>query len=475
MEPSMTSPFLRLGALASAACLALLAACGGGDPPAPLAARPNMVTVQTYLTDNLTLAYSKVWVSIRRITALDGAGAEVVLLDAGASPVAVNLASLAAVGQFVSTVTVPAGIYRQVTVTMDNAVQLVSKDGTATTNAKFAATGTEFVLRVRDVELDARSGTQFVFDFDLEKFTYDPATGLVTPSVRMPRPAEAFQKFVRQFAEAKGTVKSVDAAAQTLTVDDPRLGPATVVKLATGGVVAGPSGAPLTLADVKTGDRIEAKGVVTPGATTAAPVTVTTLVVEVKTASGSTPPMVASTVKGEGKVVSVQGSLVTVAIEEANFLPGANTVVVDVGGAKFSHGQASDLAAGVKIEFSGTVSGTGASARVVATRVQIEGAASAKEREKSPLATFAALEGKVGTVGSDGRFVVQVRSLRGPGAVAGTASLTVDPKNAIYVRGNASCLASGREVDVLGTLEAGVLQARLISVEGCTGQKSSGG
>jgi hypothetical protein len=191
----MTSPFLRLGALASAACLALLAACGGGDPPAPLAARPNMVTVQTYLTDNLTLAYSKVWVSIRRITALDGAGAEVVLLDAGASPVAVNLASLAAVGQFVSTVTVPAGIYRQVTVTMDNAVQLVSKDGTATTNAKFAATGTEFVLRVRDIELDARSGTQFVFDFDLEKFTYDPATGLVTPSVRMPRPAEAFPAF----------------------------------------------------------------------------------------------------------------------------------------------------------------------------------------------------------------------------------------------------------------------------------------
>ena len=39
------------------------------------------------------------------------------------------------------------------------------------------------------IALDATSGTQFVFDFDLEKFTYDPATGLVTPSVRMPRAA----------------------------------------------------------------------------------------------------------------------------------------------------------------------------------------------------------------------------------------------------------------------------------------------
>lgn len=474
----LSRPASRLGALAAACGLALLAACGGGggEPePSQAAARPQMVTVQTYLTDNLTLAYSKVWVSIRRITAVDGAGAEVVLLDAGAAPVAVNLASLAAVGQFVSTVKIPAGIYRQVAVTMDNAVQLVSKDGATTTNAKFAATGTEFVLRVRDIELDATSGTQFVFDFDLEKFSYDPATGLVTPSVRLPRPAEAFQKFVRQFAEAKGTVKSIDTATQTITVDDPRLGSSTLVKLATGGVVAGPSGAPLTLADIKVGDRIEAKGVVTPGATTSAPITVTTLVVEVKPGVGSSPPVAGGTAKGEGKVVSVQGSLVTVAIEEANFLPGSNTVVVEVAGAKFSHGQASDLATGVRIEFSGTVSGTGAAARVVATRVQVEGAASPKEREKSPLATFAALEGKVGSVGSDGRFVVQVKSLRGPGATAGTTSLTVDPKNAIYVRGSASCLAAGREVDVLGTIEAGVLQAKLISVEGCAGQKSSGG
>ena len=471
----MTSTLSRLGAFAAASCLALLAACGGGDPPAPQAARPQMVSVQTYLTDNLTLAYSKVWVSIRRITALDGAGAEVVLLDAAAAPVAVNLASLAAVGQFVSTVTVPAGIYRQVAVTMDNSVQLVSRDGATTTDAKFAATGTEFVLRVRDIELDATRGTQFVFDFDLEKFSYDPATGWVTPSVRVPSPAEAFQKFVRQFAEARGTVRSVDAATQTLVVDDPRLGAGTLVKLASGGVVAGPNGAPLKFTDLKPGDRIEAKGVVTPGATTSAPATVTTLVVELKPAATAAPMPAPPTVRGEGKVVSVQGSLVTVAIEEANFLPGANSVVVDVSGAKFSHGQASDLAAGVKVEFSGTVSGTGASARVLATRVQVQGAASHHEREKSPLAAFVALEGKVEAMGADGRFVVQVKSLRGPGAVAGTTSLTVEPRGAIYARGNAACLAAGREVDVLGTVDAGVLQARLIAIEGCAGQKSSGG
>lgn len=470
----MKTPTIRT--LATGACLALLVACGGGEPPAPQAARPLMVTVQTYLTDNLTLAYSKVWVSVRRITALDGNGAEVVLLDAAAAPITVNLASLAAVGQFVSTVTIPAGIYRQVAVTLDNTVQLVSKDRTTTTDAKFAPTGTEFVLRVRDIELDASNPTQFVFDFDLERFTYNPATGLVTPVLKFPRPSEAFQKFVRQFAEAKGAVTAVDAATQTLTVNDPRLGPATVVRLATGAVIAGPGRTMLTLADIRPGDRIEAKGVVTPGATTSAPVTVTTLVLEVRpAASGATPTPALATVKAEGKVVSVSGALVTVAVEEANFLPGSNTVVVDVSQAQFSHGQASDLAAGVRVEFAGTVSGTGAAARVAATRVQIEGAATPKEREKMPLANFAALEGQVSSVAADGRFVVAVNTLRGPSTTAATTSLTVDPKHAVFARGNASCLAAGREVDVLGTIDTGVLQARLIRIEGCSGQQPSGG
>ena len=47
----MSSTLARLGALAFTSCLALLAACGGGEPPAPQAARPQMVTVQTYLVE----------------------------------------------------------------------------------------------------------------------------------------------------------------------------------------------------------------------------------------------------------------------------------------------------------------------------------------------------------------------------------------------------------------------------------------
>ena len=94
---------------------------------------------------------------------------------------------------------------------------------------------------------------------------------------------------------------------------------------------------------------------------------------------------------------------------------------------------------------------------------------------KRALASFAAVQGQVGSVGTDGRFVLQVKAQIGPGVAPGTTSLTVDPRQALFVRGQASCLAPGREVEVLGTVEAGVLRARLISVQGCTGQSSSGG
>jgi len=476
IRPPSSLPSLRLRRLGVAAlALTLLASCGGGTGEPAQQASAQSVSVQTYITDNLTRDYSKVWVSIRKITAVDGAGAEVTLLDATAAPVAVNLSSLAAVGQLMSTVKVPAGIYRQLAVTLDNQVQLVSLDGATTTQAKFAATGTEFVLRVREVELDASTGTQFVLDFNLEKFIYNAATGLVVPSLDLPRAADAFRKFERQFAEARGTVLAVNATAQTVTVDDPRLGKGTVVKLAAGSAVVGPDGSKLTLADVKAGDRIEAKGVVTPGATTADPSTVTTLLLEVRpaSASGSTP-AVAALVKGEGKVTAVQGSLVTVAIEEASFLPGSGSVTVDIASAKFSHGQASDLVVGVKVEFSGTVSGTGAAAKVVAVRVQVAGAASKGELERSPLLKVSGVEGKVAAVGTDGTFTLTVsRSISAGAAASGT--ITVDAKTAIYARGSASCLAAGKEVEALGTLSGTVLTARIVAVKDCAGQKASGG
>ena len=457
----------------SAITAAVLAACGGGGTGTASTAGGMMqaqsVAVQTYITDNLATEYSKVWVTIKKITVVDGSGAEVALLDATASPAVVNLSSLAAVGQFMSTVTIPAGIYTEIRVTLDNSVQLVSLDGLTTTNAKFAAAGTDFVWRVREVSIDATAGGQIVLDFNLAKFTYDAATGLVAPNVELPKPADAFKKFVRQQAEVRGSVQSVDAANGKFTIDDARLGKGVVVTLATDAVITSEADRKtLALADLVPGARVEIKGTVTPGTTTADPVTVVASVIHVEPANQAPG---APRARGEGKVTAVSGSLVTVAVDEANFLPGSNSVLVDIASAKFAHGQAKDLVVGVKVEFRGTVSGTGSSAKVTAAVIDVQGAPSEQDRQAHPEQKFSGVNVAITALNADGTFTLSVTRSDGPYVVPGI--YTIDPTKAIYSEGNASCLAVGKPVKAVGSLAVKTLTAKFIEVPGCAGQRRS--
>lgn len=461
----------------STLALAVLAACGGGSGSDGTMAAPSpvvsaaQVRLQTYITDNLATEYSKVWVSIKQITAIDGSGTEVTLLDATSAPVVVNLSSLAAVGQFMSTVTVPAGLYTRLNVTLGNDVQLVSLDGATTTSARFSATDGDFVWKVRDIEIDTASAGQVVLDFNLARFTYDATSGLVTPVVEVPKPADAFRKFTRQQAEVRGLVQSVDAMAGTVTVNDARLGNGVVVSLATDAVIIDDaSGATLGLADLKAGTRLEIKGTVTPGATTADPVTVSASVIHVQPApSSSVAAAVAARVHGEGTVSAVNGKLVTVKIAEANFLPGTDGVVVDLGNAVFSHGQLSDVVAGVKVEFRGRLSGTGSAAVVAAAAIDVHGAPSKVERQKHPERAFSGVNGAVTQVHADGTFSVRVTRADGPAVAPGT--YTVDASAATYTEGGASCLAVGHEVKAVGALTGTTLAARFIDIDNCGGQK----
>ena len=466
-------PSARLALLQVACAVAALAGCGGGGPgasatgTAPTAKA--QAVLQTYITDNLATDYSKVWVSIRKITAVDAAGAEVTLLDATAAPVVVNLSSLASVGQFLSTVSLPAGVYGEVRVTLGNSVQLVSLDGATTIAAKLTATGTEFVVHVRNIDLDTAANGQLVLDFNLARFTYDPATGLVTPTIEAPKPGDAFGKFVRQQAEVHGTVKSVDTVAQTLVIDDARLGSGIVVSLAADAVILDEtSSKTITLAGITIGARVEIKGVVTPGATTADPVAVKASVIHVEETSPQ-PGLVR--VGGEGKVTSVSGSLITVALDEANFLPGANSVVVDVSMAEFEHGVLADLAAGVGIEFHGTLSGSGTAAQVLARSIDVRGAPSQPDRQKNPDQKFTAVNGAIATLNPDGTFTVTVTQADGPWVVPGP--YIVDASKATYIEGNASCLAAGKIVQAVGSLMNTTLTAKYMKVKGCFGESHS--
>lgn len=455
----------------STAALAVLSACGGGGDTASTAptATAASVTLQTYITDNLATEYSKVWVTLKQITATDSTGAVVTLLDATAAPVVVNLSSLADVGQFMSSVAVPAGIYTQITVTLGNDVQLVSLDGATTVTGKLASGTSDFVWNVRNVELDTATTGQLVLDFNLARFTYSAATGLVTPQVDVLHPTDAFRKFIRQQAHVHGTVQSVDTTAGTVTVNDSRLGTGVVVSLATDAVITNEStGSMLTLAQLAVGTRIGIKGTVTPGATTADPVTVAATVIHVESAT--------TRARGEGTISAINGSLVTVKLTDANFLPGSDSVVVDVGTATYPHGLATDLAVGVAVGFRGQVSGIGSAVVITANTVDVRGAASSRLRSAHPgrvhTYTGSGVRGTVGTLNTDGTFTFTVAAAYASTTVA-AGTYTVNPAGATYHDGSATCLVAGATVKVVGTLSGSTLAATVLDVDGCAGQRHS--
>lgn len=464
---SKTPHILRL-ALASSIAAAVLAACGGGgnsETTLPSAA-PLSYNLQTFITDNLATEYSKVWVTIKKITAIDGAGAEVTLLDATAAPVTVNLSSLADVGQFMSTVTLPAGVYARVKVTLGNAVQLVSLDGATTTAAKFSATDTDFVWTIRDLDINPANSGQLVLDFNLAKFDYNATTGIVTPVIERRDAAEAFGKFVRQQAEVHGTVTAVNASINSFTVTDPRLGGSVVITLASDATIVNEqTQAKLTLADLTVGANVEVKGTVKPGATTADPSTITTSVVHVLPAgsNGNGTPGVPR-LAGAGTVTAVNGALVTVALTDANFLPSTNNITVDTSSARFTHGQASDLVVGAAVRFTGRV-GVAGSTTVVATVFDIKGASS---NPKSGEKFAAGVSGKVASVASPTSFTLTVSSAT-PAVPAGT--YTVDASQAKFEAGSASCLVVNAQLKLRGSLSGTTLTAKEIEISGCAGQE----
>ena len=469
-----SKPPQRLLALQLAFATVILGACGGGGGSADPAAvdtsgtaQAQSVPLQTYITDNLATEYSKVWVSIEKITAVDAAGAEVTLLDATAAPAVVNLSSLASVGHLIATADVKAGVYTEVRITLVNSVRLVSLDGATTITAKLAPTGTELVVPVKNVGLDTAASGQLVLDFNLARFTYDAVSGLVAPIVEAPKPVDAFKKFVHQQAEVNGIVKSVDLAKQTMTIDDVRLGKGLVVSLASDAVIVDEtSGATVTLAGISVGAHVEIKGAVTPGATTGDPVTVVASVVHIERAL---PPVAVTTVAGGGKVSAVSGHLVTVTVDEASFLPGANSVVVDIASAHFLHGAAGDLAVGVKVEFHGSLGGSANAPVVLATDIDVQGAPSAGSLAQNPTQKFTAVNGQVATLNSDGTFTVAVTRADGPVVVPG--SYTVDASHATYMEGNASCLKVDQVVQAVGSLVGTTMTAKFMNVKNCSGEK----
>lgn len=449
-----------------ALAVAILAACGGGgssssaDAGAPVATAAG-VTVATYITDNLATEYAQVWVGVLKLAVVNTAtGVETVLFES-ATPTVYNLSSLASVGQLMSTVKLPAGVYGRLLVTLDSAVQLVSLDGKTTTNAKLRADGSPVTVPVK-LEFDTAAPTPIVIDFNLAKFSYDAATGLVAPTLEKKDPA---QPFMREQARARGALVSV--AADGFVMDDKRLGAGLKVKLAADAVILDEaSKRVLALTDLGVGSTIEAKGRVAWPAVAGEPLTLTASVIRVVETAREQLPAAQHFSGGEGKVTAIAGTRLTVALSEANFVPGSsgNSVVVDTAKAVYTHGAATDIALGTSVEFRGQLDAAGV---MQALFVDVEGAASKNDREGHPNGRFADLA--VTVVSVSGTTLI-VTANPGEGQAGSLATrYTIDFSKAEIKSWGASCLTAGQKLRVKGALTGTTMTALVIEVVGaCT-------
>ncbi len=455
----MSRPLFQLIAWPlSAAALATLVACGGGGG-STAGAGGQQVAMSTYITDAVSDDYSQVWVGVLKITAIDTSGNEVTLFSSDTAQI-YNLSSLDSVGQLMSQSTIPVGTYRAVRVTLADEITLVKTSDGSSVNAFFTGDGSTKTLRV-EIEYNPAAENALVLDFDLARFTtsLNASNQTIVSPIIVKRPKSDLRDFIRNQAEVHGTVVSVNAAANQVVVNDSRLGNGVVITLATGGAVVDESTrTTTTLASLTAGMRIEAKGIVV-SSTDSTTATVQASLIKIESSSaGSIADTRANRARGEGTVVSYNSTnkLLTVALNEASFLPDSREVVVDVSDARFAHGSTADLlVVGAEVSFKGSLNtAASASSDVIARVVDVEGADS-DDDSSSSASNVDEVEGTVTAV--SGTLVT---------VSTGSTTYSVETAGALYREGRSSCLVNGARLEAKGALSGSTFTARVLEVEG---------
>lgn len=440
--------------------IASLAACGGGDGTAP----GSSGTVSLMVTDNLTQDYSEVWVNIKSITAADASNQSVTLYE-DATGQAVNLSQLVNVGALVNTQAVPAGSYTSFQITLGNAIDLVDQGGTITHAAFDPAKGVDqtFTISVTGaLTVDANQATTLVLDFDLAQFTYNASTNTVTPVVVQKDPNTLNQVTSTVYGEIERIISATEFVidpkgdGRNLTVK--LHSSAAVTNAATGAVTADTSG-------LRSDMYVSVSGTYD-----AATLTIT--------ASSVTSVMKGSSSVGvyhevEGTISAINGTVVTIDVHEANFMPGANSLTIDVANAAFSHGTLTALAVGQKIEIKGGWDGTGFTAAVV----EIDGCSRNGDDDSDRYDDeYAEIEGRITAI-ADGVVTVTVlkhENVEVPGFSASNP-LMIDSSNSWFEDGTAACLVVGGKIEAKGGMTAvDAMSANVIEIEsGCGGVSGS--
>ncbi len=422
-----------------------LVACGGSDSEP--SATSGASTVSVLITDNLSQNYNEVWVEVHSIHALDQNGQRVVLFEDTAGRT-YNLSQLVNIGTLVDTRTITPGTYTSFEVVLGNAITLIDPSGTVI-NATFDQSGnaTHTVTIDGNLVVDSDRPTTLALDFDLANFTYDPVTHVVTPVVIQKDPGALAQAV----ANMRGEVRSVDGPGR-FTLMPAGGGAAIIVDLHDNATVADPASGGITpdTAPLRAGMDVRVSGTYDADTLT---IIATGVVIE-----RSTTPVILRH-EAEGYVVAVNGTVIELDVDEATFLPGSNVLSIDIGRAIFSKGNLAMLSTGQKIEIKGDWDGTTFTAAVV----EIEGAPR-NTGSNNYDDDYAEIDGVVTDVTGDA-VTLTVREYEHVNGISIGQSITVDRRNAWYKHGDASCLASGMEIEIKGALAADAMTAFVIEYD----------
>jgi len=491
---------MKVRALVIFSMLLALSACGGGSGGSTFTGNS---PVSLLLTDAFSDQYAKVWVTVLQVTAQDASGQTVTLYDNPVGNV-VNLTELNGVATLLNTQNLPAGSYSNFQVSLADAVALVDKTTGQSIAAAFSGTGQPQTVAVTgQISIGTGSNATIAIDFDLQQFSYDPTTGLVTPVlVLRQNPAQ----IARTVADIDGTVaRIVDGTHFQLRashgqglIDVSLQSSATVFNTADGSVSNDTSA-------LQAGQRVSVYGNYDP-----ALMTVDATRVEIQTPMASTTPQATNNAKVEGVVSSFDSNsgLLSLDVREASFIPAGATLDIDLTASNpvFVKGSLDILTAGQRVE----IRGNWQDPVFTPTTVEIEGGlpqfsdqANGQETDGNEVDSnenandrgtdsgamdnsrdrgmgsaqamavtdaYVEVKGEVQSLTNQGLTltVLEVDAESSATQQLGQR-LDVDLANAFFKRGDAGCLQAGDRLELKGAIHTdGIMDARVVDVErGC--------
>ncbi len=414
----------------------------------------NSANVSLYVTDNLTQDYTEVWVTIHSVSTTDNAGQTVSLFeDASGTGHVQNLRQLVNVGALLNTQNLSAGTYTDFNVTVSNGINMVDATGT-TTNALFdntlAADAMHTITVTGTMNVAGGQNVGIALDFDLAQFTYDSVTNMVNPVVVYQGPSQT-NTLNRTYAEIEGYVTSIDGAT-SFTMAPEHNGVDVQVVLHNDAIVYHEHSMNMgtDTSSLRVGGEVEVYGNYDSGS-----LTLEAIRVKVEDGDDSN-----DLQEAEGTVVSFDSNsgILEINVHKADFIPGSDTLTVDISGAFFTRGSADILTAGMVVELKGSWGATATTFTVAA--VEIEGAPHNHDMNHGD--NYAEIKGMITDMNGN-MLTLTITDAEHTSHTVGS-SVTVDTTNAWFKEGYETCLAIGAEVEIKGPVDAD-MNAILIDVE----------